>query len=1088
MPRLLLQVGAPFFYFPDATSYLEPALALVNGAGLTTQLKRPIGYPLFLADVFLASGNQLLAVAAVQHALGLLTVALTYLLGRACFGRLVGFVAGLMVGLTGPLLTYEHAAITEAPFTLLIVALSLALIAAGRTRGFSSALYAGVLLGLATLVRPVGETLLPVALLFVSMRPGRWRHRLLAIVALLVGFSIVVLPWMLRNQLTYGRFTVGGTPGQSLVARTLNYSHGQFVFAGPGRVPESDPTRQAARLIVQSAEKSSEARTRIRALGLDESQAERLMRDIATDAIRRQPLDYLGEVAFSLVTIFDLEERTLPVLWGAQEGWDDHPTLGPLVRQPTAAQTAGRDSVERLLWIFRPASLGLALPLLALLGLLLARRPGGPAPALVPGTLAVCLLVIHVAVNGPVARYRHVVDPLLNVLAVGAVALVVDRLVRTRSVRQVNRRVRPRARLVNLLAGTLAPGLAVTMILLPRLVGFSTADPSISGNGFDEGIALEQLSLMAAGFRPFREIYTSHGPLLLDSFYPFFSAFGGSVTAARLPVLLAGLVSLVTVGLLARRLTNAIGGFTAALLLGFSPGFFDGSRFVLAEVPAVALALLAVWFALRYRDNRRRGSLFASAAYYALALLLQPMAAVALAPVVLAFWPTPEERAPGWQRALRWDLARWGMFSLALCSLAILVVPGALQNPFHAASGWTPDQLLIALLANSALIRRELVDDAPLVILAAAATWPLPRANRLSHAAPLLPGSWLLATLLLLLFYAALAEKQVVLLLAPLALLAGCGIGATLQLGELELRRGRLLLVLPLGLAVGWYGLTLSATLRTNFDRALENSNTTVARDDLPDAIDLARSISGPADYLVTDHPYLAFLANRRVPPGLADFSRSRIMSSSLTDLEVDRQTQTFDPKAIIFWSGRLQLLRGYSNQIASAYSLVAMFDDNRAVYARNDVAGPPIGQIEDGGSLVRATFDDSLELTGVDQLAIGSDRDWRITLRWRSARPIPADAYTIHLELRRPDGRVGPRRDDRFLPAWQRSGWPARQSMLQRRWLDLDDLNPGTYALTVYVTTGPGGAPLPVRIEPGGSFVPGGNPGLVTVARLVVR
>ena len=168
--------------------------------------------------------------------------------------------------------------------------------------------------------------------------------------------------------------------------------------------------------------------------------------------------------------------------------------------------------------------------------------------------------MIHVAVNGPVARYRHVVDPLLNVLAVGAVVLVLDRLVRARSVPQANRHVRPRASVVNLLVGTLAPGLAVTMSRLPRLVSFSTIDPSVSGNGFDEGIALEQLYLMAAGFRPFREIYTSQGPLLLDSIYPFFSAFGGSVAAARLPVLLAALVSLATIGLLARRLTNAIGG------------------------------------------------------------------------------------------------------------------------------------------------------------------------------------------------------------------------------------------------------------------------------------------------------------------------------------------------------------------------------------------------------------------------------------------------------------------------------------------------------------------------------------------------
>ena len=35
---------------------------------------------------------------------------------------------------------------------------------------------------------------------------------------------------------------------------------------------------------------------------------------------------------------------------------------------------------------------------------------------------------------------------------------------------------------------------------------------------FDEGIRGEQLLLMAAGFRPFRDIFASQGPLSLDVF------------------------------------------------------------------------------------------------------------------------------------------------------------------------------------------------------------------------------------------------------------------------------------------------------------------------------------------------------------------------------------------------------------------------------------------------------------------------------------------------------------------------------------------------------------------------------------------
>ena len=50
---------------------------------------------------------------------------------------------------------------------------------------------------------------------------------------------------------------------------------------------------------------------------------------------------------------------------------------------------------------------------------------------------------------------------------------------------------------------------------------------------FDEGIRSEQLLLMAAGYRPFRDIFASQGPLLLDLLYPFYLLFGQTLAAAR---------------------------------------------------------------------------------------------------------------------------------------------------------------------------------------------------------------------------------------------------------------------------------------------------------------------------------------------------------------------------------------------------------------------------------------------------------------------------------------------------------------------------------------------------------------------------
>ena len=58
---------------------------------------------------------------------------------------------------------------------------------------------------------------------------------------------------------------------------------------------------------------------------------------------------------------------------------------------------------------------------------------------------------------------------------------------------------------------------------------------SYSGKG-DEGIRAEQLLLMAAGFRPVKDVFASQGPLSLDVFYPFYLLLGQTLAGARLAV------------------------------------------------------------------------------------------------------------------------------------------------------------------------------------------------------------------------------------------------------------------------------------------------------------------------------------------------------------------------------------------------------------------------------------------------------------------------------------------------------------------------------------------------------------------------
>jgi 4-amino-4-deoxy-L-arabinose transferase-like glycosyltransferase len=427
VPRLILHVQAPVFYSPDSSGYIEPAYDLLTGQGFTGRLKRPVGYPLLLAGTFAVFGLQLTAATLLNHFLGLLTACLTYFVGRECFNRWVGFGAAALVAISGPQLAYERFPIPEAAFTLLIVALALALMAAARATGFMSALLTGALLGAAVLVKPVAQTLLPVALILASLRPGTARQRLASASCMAAAFAIVVLPWTLRNLTTYGRLSPGGAPGETLLARTLQHSREVFAFDAPNVAAESDPARATVQRIIREGagrgDRAGAVRDRIRQeLGLGEEETDRLLQQVTVAEIQRQPLEFMGSIPPFVVRLYEVKGSWLTQLREDDRTWKRHPLAGYLeeTASPPAAEI-GRRQAQAVLDLYRPGGFGLLLPALALLGLAASWRLRPLAPGVVVGIVWLYLVLVHVALNGPVVRYRYVTEPFVDILALGAV-------------------------------------------------------------------------------------------------------------------------------------------------------------------------------------------------------------------------------------------------------------------------------------------------------------------------------------------------------------------------------------------------------------------------------------------------------------------------------------------------------------------------------------------------------------------------------------------------------------------------------------------------------------------------------------------
>lgn len=434
--RVAFFTSAPPFLNPDSAGYYVPGRNLVYGDGFDLGLRRTPTYPLFIAAVVSFVGEDLQKLVTVQHfVFGPLLVALTYLLGRLVTTRLASVVAAALVGISGPLLLYEHYVMTEVPFAILLLALLSATVLATRHASLLWAGLAGLLFGALVLCRPSGQILAPiVGGTLLLLMPAAWSRRLLAVGVLALAALVLIVPWMAYNHQTQGVFAVAGS-GRFLLARTLKMDPGGFTFpdAPPGVV--EDATRAAARRIVQeeaARKRPGSVAQRFRdELGLTDADAYPLMQSFAIEAIRNKPGYFVSSTldAFAEIMVgepINVRREGLPVADA-----DFERRARAALRQPIYSLDAPR--AQALLSLYDPARYGALVPILFGLGIVVIAIRERQRWLLLPALATLALVGGSAALVGGELRYRFPQDPLiLLVIAGGLVALLTPALARIR--------------------------------------------------------------------------------------------------------------------------------------------------------------------------------------------------------------------------------------------------------------------------------------------------------------------------------------------------------------------------------------------------------------------------------------------------------------------------------------------------------------------------------------------------------------------------------------------------------------------------------------------------------------------------------
>jgi 4-amino-4-deoxy-L-arabinose transferase-like glycosyltransferase len=359
--------------------------------GEPTAWTQPL-YAFFLIPIYWIFGRSWLAVGLIQTVVAVATALLVYEIGRRFVSRRAGVAAAVVATLNPYLIWHDVHENREILDQLLAVVIALLVLLLARRLSLWIAGALGLLLGLAIL----GNTrLLVLPLVCCAFFAGRDRRTWTAVGVTLVACVLTVTPWMVRNKVSVGCFTLTTDTRALWKANNVNtydtLAQGKWIDDVPP-LPNEPPTPEFTGAVYKAYGRTEH---------VNECARSKVYRHLVFQFLREHP----GEKA-------KLAGQAVGMLWN-----------------PRAIQTQGRSEsgglVDTLRTWAQPAY-SIPLFLLGLLGLfLLPRRLAW---------LSVSLLAYQTVVAMGFAgatRYRVPWDFLLALPAAAAVWWAVDRWKRT---------------------------------------------------------------------------------------------------------------------------------------------------------------------------------------------------------------------------------------------------------------------------------------------------------------------------------------------------------------------------------------------------------------------------------------------------------------------------------------------------------------------------------------------------------------------------------------------------------------------------------------------------------------------------------
>ena len=393
---------------------------------------RTPGYPWIIGSLKALCGRHgWFVVVALQYFSVWLTSALTAwwtmrLTGRPWLAALSLFICVI----SGARASHASTIMTETLFTLFFTGTLISISLLGEKISLKLACLTGVLWGITWLLRPVAATLAPAWFVaFWLLHPGKlkssFRERFISALVSVGILSVMLGPWMIRNQLLFQRPSLTVFLGRELWLTT--FGPGQPT---PPSLPDTDASHRLQDLVLKAGGVSAwgnqwRVTTRLTAAGLSDVEADELMKLVSQEAILRNPLRTLARFIWRSIDFWrSVYSYPMTFFEGLPE-FDQLAGADDLSWDQQRCQ-AFRDAWLKNAWEGRLLGIELmsVLALVGLGGLWLSPRTWKLGAVLTTAILGTSFLTA--VVEYPSYRYRMILEPVMIICVIAGWDVIFD--------------------------------------------------------------------------------------------------------------------------------------------------------------------------------------------------------------------------------------------------------------------------------------------------------------------------------------------------------------------------------------------------------------------------------------------------------------------------------------------------------------------------------------------------------------------------------------------------------------------------------------------------------------------------------------